>query len=141
MHPVTIKNRVRARDGHKCVKCGMTRAESLDRYGCNLDVHRVDPGSAYTIDGCITLCRECHGPEPKSPWGVSGSITINLTREEYSLVWKAAAFSGLSSKRKFAERAVLEAARKAVDAWYDRQLKEMAKAEARARRKKRPQAA
>jgi hypothetical protein len=60
-----VKRAVRKRDGYCCTKCGMTNAEHLKRYGSQLEVHRLEPGSAYTVDGCVTLCKGCHGAEPK----------------------------------------------------------------------------
>jgi hypothetical protein len=43
----------------------MTNEEHLARYGRVLDVHRITPGSPYTVDGCLTLCRCCHAQCPK----------------------------------------------------------------------------
>jgi len=60
-----VKKAVRKRDGHKCTECGMTREESRARFGRTLDVHRLIPGSRYTLSGCVTLCRECHKTKPK----------------------------------------------------------------------------
>lgn len=64
-----VKAVVRHRDGYRCVECGMTAVEHIRQYGRTLEVRRVTPGSAYTIDGCRTLCIPCHGPKPKSPRG------------------------------------------------------------------------
>lgn len=66
-----IKALVRQRDGNRCVRCGLTSAESIERYGFDLDVHRVTPGSPYSLDpgAAETLCRRCHGPMPKRPYG------------------------------------------------------------------------
>jgi 5-methylcytosine-specific restriction endonuclease McrA len=65
-----VKERVRERDGHRCTDCGMTNEEHKARYkGKSLDVHRKQPGSAYTADGCLTLCRGCHNTRPKSKPG------------------------------------------------------------------------
>jgi hypothetical protein len=36
--------------------------------GRRLDVHRLTPGSPYSVEGCVTLCRACHGPERKLPY-------------------------------------------------------------------------
>jgi hypothetical protein len=69
MTPAKVKTAVRARDG-KCVKCGITTEQHREEFGYNMDVHRVVPGSFYTIEGCVTLCRKCHGPEPRTPRGV-----------------------------------------------------------------------
>lgn len=66
-----IKAAVRTRDGMCCTKCGMTNDAHLKRTGKQLEVHRVRPGSAYSTEpgACVTLCRSCHGPEPRSPRG------------------------------------------------------------------------
>lgn len=66
-----IKAAVRRRDGMRCAKCGMTDAAHRARYRKALDVHRLVPGSAYSITpgACVTLCQVCHGPEPRRPWG------------------------------------------------------------------------
>lgn len=48
----------------------MTNEEHMERYsGRSLDVHRLVPGSDYTPDGCVTLCRKCHASKPKRPAG------------------------------------------------------------------------
>lgn len=61
----------------------MTHTQHLARYGKKLDVHRVVPGSPYTVDGCVTLCRECHGPKPKSKRGSRPRkcLVVRLTPE------------------------------------------------------------
>src|ERR1700722_1309752 len=61
-----IKAFVRYRDGYRCTECGMTDKDHFAKYGKKLDVHRLNPGAEYTVDGCITLCRVCYGPKPKS---------------------------------------------------------------------------
>jgi hypothetical protein len=83
-----VKESVRARDGYRCTKCGLTQAEHVAMTGRRLDVHRVTPGSVYTPEGCVTLCRDCHRTEPKRAAGqpdlaacgrlvrVSGSRTL-----------------------------------------------------------------
>lgn len=55
---ITIKAKVRDRDGG-CVVCGMTKEEHFAKFGIDLDVHRIIPGSVYTIKGCVTLCKDC----------------------------------------------------------------------------------
>lgn len=60
-----IKDAVRKRDGCRCRGCGMSADEHLATYSRQLDVHRTVPGSPYSIDGCVTLCRKCHGPQPR----------------------------------------------------------------------------
>jgi hypothetical protein len=69
-----IKSLIRERDGFRCTECGCTQAEHFERFGRDLDVHRITPGSPYSLDEgvCQTLCRVCHGPKPKSPRGSAG---------------------------------------------------------------------
>ncbi len=57
MSVLKIKAAVRKRDGHRCADCGRQRAYA---YAPRLDVHRISPGSEYTVEGCVTLCRRCH---------------------------------------------------------------------------------
>lgn len=64
-----IKAAVRSRDGMRCTKCGVPNDEYKQARGRSLDVHRVVPGSKYTVEGCVTLCQPCHGPEPRQPRG------------------------------------------------------------------------
>jgi hypothetical protein len=66
MSELDIKAAVRARDGHKCRDCGMGSEEHLAKYGHELDVHRLLPGTEYEADWCVTLCRACHGQKPKT---------------------------------------------------------------------------
>lgn len=63
MTTTKIKAAVRARDGYRCTKCNMTAEEHRKRYGRTLDVHRIIPGSVYTVDGCVTRCKLCHSKE------------------------------------------------------------------------------
>jgi hypothetical protein len=66
---IRIKVAVRARDGNRCLECQMTEAEHQQRWGRALEVHRVVPGSLYSVEPgvCRTLCKNCHGPQPKRP--------------------------------------------------------------------------
>lgn len=63
---MTVKARVRERDGHKCTRCGKTAAQQFAERGRGLEVHRIVPGSAYTLAGCVTRCRTCHCWEHRS---------------------------------------------------------------------------
>lgn len=49
-----------------CVVCGLTNDLHRKRYGRILEVHRLLPGSIYTADGCITLCKACHNGCPRA---------------------------------------------------------------------------
>jgi len=55
-----VKKAVRDRDGQKCRDCGMTKEAHIEKYGKQLEVHRLQAGSPYTLEGCITLCFTCH---------------------------------------------------------------------------------
>jgi 5-methylcytosine-specific restriction endonuclease McrA len=49
-----IRERVLARDRHRCTRCGATE---------RLEVHHVIPardGGATTPANCVTLCADCH---------------------------------------------------------------------------------
>ncbi len=75
MNVTQIKAAVRERDGRRCVECGMSDVEHFSLYGNNLQVHRVVPGSEYSLapGACQTLCIPCHGPKPRSRFGVDSS--------------------------------------------------------------------
>lgn len=64
--PVDVKAVVRYLSGYRCAKCGKSNEEHFRKTGCQLDVHRLVPGSAYTVEGCVTLCTSCHSGKPKS---------------------------------------------------------------------------
>lgn len=70
-----IKAAARARDGYACKQCGMTNTAHKEATGRQLQVHRLTPGSEYTLDGCVTLCSTCHGPCPRSPQGSADFAT------------------------------------------------------------------
>jgi 5-methylcytosine-specific restriction endonuclease McrA len=78
---IEIKKAVRARDNYACTNCGMTDQQHKATFGRSLEVHRVAPGSPYTVNGCVTLCKPCHGPQPKSPHGSPSSRTFKLPEE------------------------------------------------------------
>lgn len=83
-----IKRAVRLRDGWRCRKCGMSQEEHRRIYGKALEVHRLTPGSPYTIAGCETRCVPCHGPEPKSPPKRKAYVTV-FVDEATALRWDA----------------------------------------------------
>jgi len=57
------------RDGEKCVKCGMTRAEHRERFGRDITVDHIDNNGSQvpsamknnSMDNLQTLCSPCHG--------------------------------------------------------------------------------
>jgi len=61
------RRKVRERDGHKCVDCGMRQTEHKDEYGQKLHVHHLrkardvdDPEERNAPENLVTLCRDCH---------------------------------------------------------------------------------
>src|SRR5262245_39658434 len=76
-----IKAAVRERDGYKCRQCGCSQEKHMQRYGRILEVHRLAPGAPYSVDGCVTLCKPCHGPKRRSPRYSTGAIRLQLDKE------------------------------------------------------------
>lgn len=87
-----IKALVRFRDGYRCRLCGMTARKHIKRFRHTLDVHRLVPGSKYTVKGCIAVCRPCHKTLPKSPKHHGTSCPGVPDRIEFHapLGWKSA---------------------------------------------------
>ena len=55
------------RDDRQCVNCGLSMEEHIERHGCELHVHHIDPIGNYdvvedanTLDNLLTVCRSCH---------------------------------------------------------------------------------
>ena len=74
-----VNEAVRERDGHRCRECGLADVDHVERFGRRLEVHRITPGSLYTLDGCVLLCCTCHGAKPKRE---SGGGTVDLEKEQ-----------------------------------------------------------
>jgi len=64
---------VRERDGHSCLRCGMTESAHQEKWGQQLHVHHIIPrrefldsdgelqhNKANALSNLITLCRQCH---------------------------------------------------------------------------------
>lgn len=66
-----VKMAARERDGYVCTRCGMTEAAHREKYGTALEVHRLQPGSLYTLAGCATMCRPCNAAGPRLPHGAT----------------------------------------------------------------------
>lgn len=83
MDILQLKEQIRARDGYRCAECGLTNDDHLTEWGSSLEVHRVRPGSCYSLDPgvCVILCKTCHGSKPKSPRGSSPYWKFRLERE------------------------------------------------------------
>lgn len=71
LEEAAVKTLVRHRDGYRCRLCRVAATEHIELTGRTLDVHRIVPGSEYTVDGCVTLCQKCHGLMPRSKYGTS----------------------------------------------------------------------
>lgn len=87
MGSASVKARVRERDEFKCCDCGMSSKAHIAKYSKQLEVHRLNPGSRYTVNGCIALCVKCHrirdakirGKKPKG-WSVFAPVNSLLRR-------------------------------------------------------------
>jgi len=79
LNVATVKALVRHRDGYRCRLCGVTARDHVRLTGRTLDVHRLQPGSRYTVRDCISVCKNCHYQLPKSPPG---------TRKRAGGLWK-----------------------------------------------------
>jgi transcriptional regulator with XRE-family HTH domain len=69
---LAIKERVRRRDGKRCVVCQIDEQSHEKRYGQTFDVHRIVPRSEYSTEQgvCVTVCEVCHDAiEGKGHWG------------------------------------------------------------------------
>lgn len=79
MTTVEIKEQVRARDGYKCVKCGLTQEEFARRQRLalgnrsicmeRLHVHRRVQDGEYSLENCETLCPSCHSKQRRDITG------------------------------------------------------------------------
>lgn len=57
------------RDGHKCVSCGMTMEEHLEKFNCRLSIDHIDNNGCNKplekknnkLSNLQTLCLPCHG--------------------------------------------------------------------------------
>lgn len=55
------------RDQYRCQRCGLTDAESRERFGAELSVHHRTPfvefesrENAHELDNLVSVCKECH---------------------------------------------------------------------------------
>lgn len=96
MTELEIKAAVRERDGYRCTDCGMTSDEHYARYGRELEVHRLIPGSPYTIEGSVTRCKPCHGKAHRLIRGVFKKATVKVHRDIVRKARTIAAFRSVS---------------------------------------------
>jgi hypothetical protein len=94
MNVLLVKEIIRLRDRLRCTHCGLDEQQHLQRYGRTLEVHRVEPGSAYALEGCVTVCQKCHGPLPRRPRGMrmreDGIASIRVPEVLYAQIQKLA---------------------------------------------------
>jgi hypothetical protein len=85
-----------ARDAGCCTTCGMSDEQHTRTYGRGIQVHRREPGSLYTVEGCVLLCCQCHKGEAKRTPGtpdaeqVSRSCFVRLPEEYHAALSKLA---------------------------------------------------
>jgi hypothetical protein len=77
---LSVKALVRFRDGNRCVDCHTSGTDYLVRTGRLLDVHRLIPGSTYSVSGCVTVCRLCHKKRHRKPPTETVRMPIDLVR-------------------------------------------------------------
>lgn len=61
------KDMVRSRDNYECQACGMSNADHIGEYDCQLEVHHIIPARKFdnpkrrNAEGnLVTLCKDCH---------------------------------------------------------------------------------
>lgn len=77
---LALKAAIRLRDRMQCVDCQLTNDESRQRSGRCLDVHRLKPGSPYSMAGCVTVCRGCHRKRHRKPKMVNVRLPARIVR-------------------------------------------------------------
>lgn len=86
-----LKEMVRDRDGRRCTECGIPDDVHVMLVGKTLEVHRLNPGSKYTIAGCVTLCFECHKSKVRSRKHEGDRTVVKLSRGARRHLWLIAA--------------------------------------------------
>lgn len=103
-----IKAVVRFRDGYRCRECGMTAKDHYRRFHRSLEVHRLIPGSRYSVRGCVTLCIPCHKTKPKSERNPAVIQTAVRLRERLAAQLELLADRDESNITELVNRAVRE---------------------------------
>lgn len=76
------------RDKYKCVKCGMTNAEHLKTWKCEITVDHIDGMGTYVKkkdrnnkrSNLQTLCLRCHGRKDRGIKGLSVKQVLDVKR-------------------------------------------------------------
>ena len=71
-----LREQVLRRDNYRCVKCGITREEHLQKWGVDLNVDHINRNrKENTLKNLQTLCLICHGSKSgKDAKGISHQI-------------------------------------------------------------------
>jgi hypothetical protein len=108
-----LKVAIRTRDGYRCLLCGMTEVNHQIAYGRALHVHRIVPGSEYAMEGCETLCEECHAVRHRELRGKSRGekvlVAFWLGKDDLVTLKKLAGLMGGGRSRTVALRRLLAA--------------------------------
>lgn len=115
MSDATVKDAVRQRDGYRCVDCGKARE------GRALDVHRLVPGSAYTLEGCVTVCRGCHRKRHSKPKRENKLVSVKMQDCVWRMIRTVASWRGVNSSD-----LITELARENAELAFNRMQKEIA---------------
>jgi hypothetical protein len=107
MNESQVKAAVRERDGYRCTRCGMTQERHLVRLGQILHVHRIVPGSEYTVEGCVTVCIVCHGPLPKSDHNTDAHSGHLLPARAREALWSILKEEAKRERRSIAQTVIL----------------------------------
>lgn len=99
MSVIDLKDRVRERDGRKCVDCGMTNDEHVEKTGRILDVHRLEPGAEYTEEGTVTVCRSCHDKRHEELGrGCDPTATVRVRSDVATMIADICLAEGVTSR-------------------------------------------
>lgn len=62
-----IRKQVFRLKGNSCIECGMTKQESLDKWGCDINIDHITPWDSFTdereanrVENLRPLCKSCH---------------------------------------------------------------------------------
>jgi len=57
-----LREDILKRDGYKCVRCGMSQEEHMNKWGRDLNIDHINHDrKETTIDNSQTICVRCHG--------------------------------------------------------------------------------
>lgn len=129
MTAMEAKQAVRERDGHKCVDCGKTAADFPGFWRDPLEVHRLAPGSKYTLEGCVLVCDPCHHKRHREIRKVNGHGEKYLTIKGFDkeVLRKLKTILAIQGSDVLVWKHLSDLLRPQVEADYERLIKEEAK--------------